>query len=172
MTFRRVTPRVPTSGKEFSSDPIGDGPGHGRSTAWVHLLGPGVTHAHSRAYTVIRNGQTDARILQRDIDQLVGSATLPTSQIEPLLHHFHVHHEPWITLLHQLYLEDRHTEGLHAFVYLVLLSAMTALQKKPDDHFLVQSLHSTPISDLGGLELKEATVLPLLDSLHLRVTVF
>lgn len=50
-------PQVATSGKALSSDPIGDGPGHDRSTTWVYLLGTGYTHTHRGAYTVIRADQ-------------------------------------------------------------------------------------------------------------------
>jgi hypothetical protein len=166
-------PRVPTSGKAFSSDPIGDGPGHDRSTAWVHLLGAGTTHTYKGGHIVIRTAQAGARIRCSDVTHSFnGRVALPESQIEPLIYQAHGPPGTWISLLHQLYLEEGHNEGLHAFVYRVLLPVLAAIQQQPEDHFLVHLLTKTPISALDGIQIRESALPLLFQGLQLQVALW
>lgn len=91
---------------------------------------------------------------------------------KPLAHLVVGAHASWLTILHNMYLEEVEGVSLSAFVHRILVPILETIQQQPEDLHILVTFKSTAVADLGRLRFNESTLPELLVGLRLSVAVW
>jgi hypothetical protein len=168
-------PPPPTTGKGFSSDPTGDGPGYCKSLRWTQFLQPNRYLVYSfNGTNIISNAHDDGLEISSQKMTMVSRGEMLPDAINPrpfaqLLAGAHAF---WVNILHTMSSEEVEGVSLSAFVHRVLVPILETIQQQPGDLHILVKLKSTAVADLGHLRFNESTLPELLVGLRLSVAVW
>jgi hypothetical protein len=124
-------------------------------------------------HVILWNQIAGIRIMHADVDSFFAGLTPAVDvTLTPLIRTNYGQLESWLLVLYQLYRDIDATISLSTFVSRLLVPALEATQCQPSDYSLLSTLCTTSISDLGILELNEATLPEQLLGLRLEASMW